>query len=103
MTLIDSENQTRRCNRCHRLLPLGAFNPNPHFRDGLHGHCRECQEQTTRECEAIVAARDHKMHEQAVKRSPDEIERLRSRNLQYRRRYLEKLRAQRTSSSTNGK
>ncbi len=95
MSLMEHETHLRRCNRCHRHLPTVAFNPNPHFRDGLHGHCRECQELTARECEAIVADRDRKAEEKSQRRSPEELERLRARNVQYRRKYLEKVRARR--------
>ena len=92
----------KRCNRCHELLPHSSFNPNPNFRDGLHGQCRECQEIVLRECEAIVADRSRKISEKAASLSTEERERLRLRNLQYRRRYLEKKKALRDQVGTRG-
>jgi|SRR3569833_1231211 len=88
----------KRCNRCHEQLPRTAFNSNPNFRDGLHGHCRECQEAVVKEVEAIIADRERKLTEKASSLSSEERERLRLRNLQYRRKYLEKKKALRDQS-----
>lgn len=93
----------KRCNRCHEQLLRSAFNANPNFRDGLHGHCRACQEIVARECEAIIAERERKMTEKATTRSVEERERLRLRNLQYRRRYLEKKKTLRDQPTKVGK
>src|SRR5580698_5394438 len=93
----------KRCNRCHEQLPWSAFNANPNFRDGLHGHCRACQEIVSRECEAIIAERERKLTEKASGRSDEERERLRLRNLQYRRRYLEKKKALRDQTTRRSK
>jgi len=98
MTQNDITAAIKRCNRCHEHLPRSSFNSNPNFRDGLHGHCRECQEAVLRECEAIIADRERKITEKVSSLSPDERERLRLRNLQYRRKYLEKKKALRDQS-----
>jgi len=103
MSLTEQDTQTKRCNRCHLLLRKSDFNPNPHFSDGLHGHCRMCQEITRQECEAIVADRDRKLEQKALQRSPEESEHLKQRNLQYRRRYLAKKKALREQTSKRGK
>lgn len=92
MTSHEPATELKTCNRCHQQLPVSAFNANPNFRDGLHGQCRECQEAVIRECEAIVASRIQKISEKQENLSAEERERLRQRNLQYRRKYLEKKR-----------
>jgi hypothetical protein len=51
-----------------------------------------------REIEAIIAEREQKQQVKAQQRTPEEIERLRLRNLQYRRKYLAKKRSQRDGS-----
>lgn len=39
----------KRCARCNRMLPHGAFMPNPRMRSGLHSWCRECAADRTRQ------------------------------------------------------
>lgn len=99
MTQNDIAAAIKRCNRCHEHLPRASFNANPNFRDGLHGHCRDCQAEVLRECEAIIADREKKLTEKAGSLSAEERERLRLRNLQYRRKYLEKKKALRDQST----
>ncbi len=85
---------TKRCNRCRESLPYTAFNPGRFGqRDGLHGHCKECEAIVAGQLAEAEAERTARKVEKVESRTDAERERLRLRNLEYRRNYLARKKA----------
>lgn len=63
---LKSEEPTKKCNKCGRILPISSFNKHCNAKDGLQYHCRDCHKEIMKQYIRKRAAKENGLPQQAI-------------------------------------